>query len=167
MPDRIMAGDNQVTGILNVAGAQTSAELKDAIQSKRITVFGVVNASGKLKNSVRYDIKDAVMRVYSLDYIYYLEKGRKPGKRPPRSAIRQWIDDKGITPDGISKDSLAFLIQRKIGEEGNTVYQQGGSTLIADILPPAVNQVKNDLILTFKNKTIAGYRSAITGQNGN
>ncbi len=162
-----MAGDNQVTGILNVAGAQTSAELKDAIQSKRITVFGVVNASGKLKNSVRYDIKDAVMRVYSLDYIYYLEKGRKPGKRPPKAAMLQWIEDKRITPRGISKDSLAFLLARKIGEEGNTVYQQGGSTLVADILPPVASQVKNDLILIFKNKTIAGYRSAITGQNGN
>ncbi len=162
-----MAGDNQVTGILNVAGAQTSAELKDAIQSKRITVFGVVNASGKLKNSVRYDIKDAVMRVYSLDYIYYLEKGWEPGKRPSRSAIRQWIDDKGITPDGISKDSLAFLIQRKIGEEGTTIYKQGGSKLVADVIPPAVSSLKSNLILSFKNNTIAGYRSAITGQNGN
>ena len=36
-----------------------------------------------------------------------------------RQAIRQWIDDKGITPrDKISKDSLAFLIARKIHREG-------------------------------------------------
>ena len=162
-----MAGDNQVTGILNVAGAQMSAEMKDAIQRKRVTVFGVVNASGKLKDSVRYDIKEAVLRVYALDYIYYLEKGRKPGKKAPRSAIRKWIDDKGINPEGISKDSLAYLIQRKIGEEGTTIYQQGGSDLISDILPPAVDTIKNSLILAFKNNMVAGYRSAITGQNGN
>ena len=36
-----------------------------------------------------------------------------------RSVIRKWIDDKGITPrDKISKDSLAFLIARKIHREG-------------------------------------------------
>lgn len=36
-----------------------------------------------------------------------------------RQAIRQWIDDKNINPAGkISKDSLAFLIARKIHRDG-------------------------------------------------
>lgn len=161
-----MASD-EVTNVLNAAGQNMTAETKDAISNKRVTVFGVVNASGKLKDSVRYTVDNGVLKVLSLDYIYYLQKGRKPGKRPPKSAIRQWIDDKGIDPQGISKDSLAFLIQRKIGEEGTTIYQQGGSDLVSDILKPEVSKIKSDLILSFKNKTIAGYRSAITGQSGN
>ena len=35
-----------------------------------------------------------------------------------KDIIRKWIDDKRIIPDGISKDSLAFLIARKIHREG-------------------------------------------------
>jgi len=35
-----------------------------------------------------------------------------------KDLIRKWIDDKRIVPDGISKDSLAFLIARKIHREG-------------------------------------------------
>ena len=161
-----MASGETLTTILNNVGESITSETKDVILNKPLTVYGVINASGKLERSVRYDVKDGVLRVYSLNYIYYIEKGRKPGKRPPRSAIRQWIDDKGITPDGISKDSLAFLIQRKIGEEGTTIYKQGGSKLVADVIPPAVSSLKSNLILSFKNNTIAGYRSAITGQNG-
>jgi hypothetical protein len=74
-----------------------------------------------------------VLSIYGNDYIQFLENGRRPGKRPPTSVIRQWIDDKGIIPDGISKDSLAFLIARRMGEEGSTIYQAGGSDLISGI----------------------------------
>ena len=74
-----------------------------------------------------------MLSIYGNDYIQFLENGRRPGKRPPTSVIRQWIDDKGIIPDGISKDSLAFLIARRMGEEGSTIYQAGGSDLISGI----------------------------------
>ena len=160
-----MAGENEITGILNMYLSQISAELKDMIQRKPVTKYGVVNASGKLKDSVRQDIKNAVGRVYALDYIYYLEKGRKPGKRPPAKAIEQWITDKGLILEGISKKSLAYLIARKIGEEGTTIYQQGGSTLVADILTDELKgQIQSQLILTFRSKTNALMRSAITGK---
>jgi len=92
-----MAGENNITGILNKYGAEISAELKDFILQKPLTVYGVVNASGKLKNSVRYDIKDSVMRVYALNYIYWVEHGRKPGKRPPfdSSSTKYGVKERG------------------------------------------------------------------------
>jgi len=159
-----MAGENVITGILNKYLSQISADLKDEIQRKPVTKYGVVNASGKLKDSVRQDIKNNVGRVYALDYIYYLEKGRKPGKRPPSKAIEQWITDKGLILDGISKKSLAYLIARKIGEEGTTIYQQGGSTLVSDILTPELKgSIQSELILNFRKTTNALFRSAITG----
>lgn len=56
-------------------------------------------------------------------YWYYLVHGRKPGKMPPIDSIQEWVEKKGIVPDGnISLRSLAFLIARKIGREGTDIY---------------------------------------------
>lgn len=53
----------------------------------------------------------------------FVEQGRgktvKSGDGRLRGIIRQWIDDKGITPDnGMSKDSLAYVITRAIHNRG-------------------------------------------------
>jgi hypothetical protein len=70
-----------------------------------------------------------------LDYTEYLTKGRTPGGFPPVSVIRKWIDDKGITPyDNISKDSLAYLIARKIANEGTEYFKEGGTDLVDGII---------------------------------
>jgi len=69
-------------------------------------------------------------------YTGALENGRNPTKSSKagsptlKEVIRKWIDDKNIVPKGkISKDSLAFLIARKIHKEGIKVpnkYNKGG-----------------------------------------
>jgi hypothetical protein len=172
-----MAGENQITGILNKYGAEISAELKDMIQRKPVTKYGVVNASGKLKDSVHYDINGNVMRVYALDYVYYLEKGRGPtkkkGEKPLKEIIYEWIETKPAAQSRFNwgalkeyqRKSIAYLIARKIHEEGTTIYQQGGSTLVADILSDTLKgNIQGDLILTFREKTNALMRSAITGK---
>lgn len=64
-------------------------------------------------------------------YWYYIEHGRKPGKRPPIASIEQWIEDKRIPLDGITKRSLAFLIARKIGSEGTK-----GTPIIDSVFTP-------------------------------
>jgi hypothetical protein len=90
------------------------------------------------------------LTIYAAEYICALEFGRKPtenGTKPGklRDIIRKWIDEKGIIPNGISKDSLAFLIQRKIGEEGTTIWQQGGSDLVSGIFNDALTkEIEND-----------------------
>lgn len=159
-----MAGENIITGVLNKYGAQISADVKDTIKRKPLTKYGVVNASGKLADSVRYDIKDAVMRVYSLDYIYYLEKGRKNGKRPPRKAIEQWIKDKGIISQ-LKLSSLAYLIQRKIGEQGTTAYIQGGTKLLEDIVNDELRgNIQSELILNMQKLVLSTMKSNIVGK---
>jgi len=148
--------------ILDEVGRVVSDRLVNDIKTKRVTKYGAVNASGKLAESVRYDVTNngETLRVYAEDYIYYLVHGRKNGKRPPKQAIREWIDAKGISPDGISKDSLAFLIARKIGEVGTTIYQQGGSDLVSDIITDElVVQVKQEL----NDRLIALFQSDLVG----
>lgn len=75
-----------------------------------------------------------------MDYTYYLENGRgktqnKGTGRTLKEIIREWIDVKGISPNGISKDSLAYLITRKIHREGIAVpnkFNSGG--LVSDVI---------------------------------
>lgn len=61
-----------------------------------------------------------------------------------RESIAIWIRQKGITPsDGISKDSLAFLIARKIHREGIKVPNQYNSGKFIDRVfnEPAMNEL--------------------------
>lgn len=159
--------ESEITGILTKYGAQISADLKDFIQSKPLTKYGVVNASGELWKSVRQEQKDFVLRIYALDYIYYIEKGRKPGKRPPKKAIREWLDvkTKFSSLEAKEKESLAYAIAKKIGEEGTTIYKQGGTKLLEDILTDELKgNIQSELVLTFKERTNALMRSAILGK---
>ena len=82
-----MADITQETDVvLNKYGAVINAKLKEYVLSKDLTGLGPVYASGKLYNSIRYEVRTGVLRVYALNYIYFLEYGRKPGKFPPFDA---------------------------------------------------------------------------------
>jgi hypothetical protein len=93
----------------------------------------IPNVTGESAASLGYRIDAEGLTIFSsMKYFTVLETGRKPGKRPPISVIEQWIKDKPIASD-ISTRSLAFLIARKIGEEGSLLYRQGGkSGVISD-----------------------------------
>ena len=85
-------------------------------------------ASGDLLNNIEYEITrgDFTYTIYvkMKDYWYYVENGRKAGKRPPIQNILDWVKIKPVLPRPNSKgklptpQQLAFLIARKIGEEG-------------------------------------------------
>lgn len=72
-------------------------------------------------------------RIIGEKYTEQLQFGRKPGKFPPIASIEQWINDKGIVPD-IPVRSLAFLIARKIANEGTKYFKQGGTDLIDSVV---------------------------------
>lgn len=98
-----------------------------------------MRASGDWANALSYVVEVTEKEIKAiftgLDYTEYLTKGRSNGGFPPVQVIRQWIDDKGITPyDNISKDSLAFLIARKIAREGTEYFKQGGTDLLDGVI---------------------------------
>ena len=85
-------------------------------------------ASGDLLNNIEYEITrgDFTYTIYvkMKDYWYFVENGRKAGKMPPIDNILSWIRVKPVLPRPNAKgklptpQQLAFLIARKIGEEG-------------------------------------------------
>lgn len=103
------------------------AEKARELYKRKLTDKGI-NASYKLLNSVETTVKrgdDTFTVTINLeDYWYYVENGRGPGKFPPIDKILEWIRVKPITPYSDSRgrlpteEQLAFLISRKIAEQG-------------------------------------------------
>lgn len=87
-----------------------------------------INASYKLLNSVETTVKrnddEFTVTINLEDYWIYVENGRGPGKFPPVSKILDWIRCKPVIPYSDSRgrlpteEQLAFLIARKIAEQG-------------------------------------------------
>lgn len=85
-------------------------------------------ASGDLLNNIEYEVirGDFTYTIYvkMKDYWYFVENGRKAGKWPPIDNILNWIKIKPVLPRPNAEgklptpQQLAFLIARKIGEEG-------------------------------------------------
>jgi hypothetical protein len=112
----------------------------------------IPNVTGQSAESLGYRIVGTELTIFStMKYFTVLETGRKPGKRPPISVIEQWIKDKPIIPDGISTKSLAFLIAKKIGEEGSLLHREGGkSGVISQSINDQVIKEKLTDVLTDK-----------------
>lgn len=110
-----------------------------------------VSASGRLANSLRYEITDSQLIIYAEDYIYFSIYGRAPttkaGSGTVKDKIKQWIKDKGIQSD-ISENQLAYLISRKIHREGNSIYLFSGkkNTGLLD------NVITTEMVKEFNDK---------------
>lgn len=150
-----------VDDVLHKYGEKIVEKLRDDIKNKSLPRRGgksyVANASGNLAESIKYEVNNGSLKVYANNYIYYLVFGRKPGKRPPREVIVQWIKDKSIQSD-IPIQSLAYLIQRSIGDNGTTLYPSG-STLLSDIINESlINDLKSDLFTEIVDAAVTGFR---------
>lgn len=124
-----------------------------------------LKASGKFEKELRYDASDTQATIYAPPHVGAMVGGRKQtstttkGSPTLREVIREWIDDKGIVPDGkISKDSLAYLIARKIHNQGIKVpgpYNDG--TLITSVITDEkindlLKQISQNYITTFSKE---------------
>ena len=103
------------------------AEKAKELYKRKLTDKGI-NASYKLLNSVETVVRrnddEFTVTINLEDYWYYVENGRKAGRFPPVSKILDWIRIKPVIPYSDSRgrlpteEQLAFLIARKISEQG-------------------------------------------------
>lgn len=90
-----------------------------------------VNASGRLskttEDTVTLTPKGVELKIEVNSYGLLLREGRGPSKRSDGgqlfAQIRQWIDDKGITPKNGSKTSLAWAITQSIHKRGTKAFR--------------------------------------------
>lgn len=119
-------------------------------------------ASGKTERELSFEADEELFILFGPGHIFMLEFGRGPSKgagqgESLKDRIRHWIDDKGIKPDGISKDSLAFLIARKIHREGTLLYQtkQQSGILSNVINEQRINQLAQELLEPFSANVVS------------
>ncbi len=81
-------------------------------------------ASGDSLNSHIITINKNNNTLEAASYYPFIVEGRGPGKQPPPGVILDWLQEKNIQPnDDISLKSLAYLIGRKMGREGNAIHR--------------------------------------------
>lgn len=92
-------------------------------------------ASGRTIASMKVEVTEDGGVLWGRSPFGTLETGQKPGKVPAGfwKIIRQWMDDKGIQVQ--KPDSFAYLVARKIANEGTQLFRNGGRD---DIYSPEV-----------------------------
>lgn len=102
--------------ILTKFGEQAIAEMVTRLQNAKH-----VN-TGALKESLKYEITQEngkyKLTFSALDYAVYVDKGRKPGKFPPKLDIQRWVKKKFNPKTERQVEQLTFLVSRKIAMEG-------------------------------------------------
>ena len=103
---------------------------KNLANNKERTKYKNINNSGTLRQSLGRNYNKGVLdergmikgRIEAVDYWYYVDQGRKPGKYPPYTSevdgILHWVLTKIPKQPDIKDTSLAFLIARKIAKKG-------------------------------------------------
>lgn len=89
---------------------------------KNILLYDKI-ASGKLYNSIDVQtIEDKLgiyLKVKSLHYLKYVNYGRKPGKFPPISSIKRWVEIKKIDKKFKQNvNNTAYIIAKSIAKKG-------------------------------------------------
>lgn len=142
--------------------------IQDNIRNKQVTPFGAMHSTGEAEKSLFYHLDANRLIIGSTwAYITVLEDGRKPGKFAPPEVIEKWIDSKPIAHsansdfgESISKESLAYLINKKLKEEGSLLWQQGGKS---GILSSYINQeyIHKHLTEPLKSKVVEEITSVL------
>lgn len=98
-------------------------------------------ASGKFERDLEAQATDFGGVLLSAPHVQQMNSGRGPtsgsaatsGGLSLRDAIYQWTKDKGINPErGMKRESLAYLIARKIHREGYSV--KGREGIVEDVI---------------------------------
>ena len=100
-----------------------------------------------------------------VDWWWYIENGRGPGKMPPISAIEKWIEVKPIIPDSRNGKvpttrQLAFVIARSIGEKGTSGTHALDKTIKSS--DDIIEELKSELLSSIKEWLIGELNSKNT-----
>lgn len=118
--------------VMELVSSELEALKQKVIENQKNS--GLV-ASGRTIASMKVEVTEDGGVLWGRSPFGTLETGRKPGKVPAGfwKIIRQWMDDKGIQVQ--KPDSFAYLVARKIANEGTRLFRNGG---MDDIYSPEV-----------------------------
>jgi hypothetical protein len=109
-----MISINKINTIIEKFGLNVVNSMKQELQKKK------GNNTGRLLNSINFKFKASIDKILiqfvSEDYGKYVDEGRKPGKYPPISKIKEWTKSKGLPEKAafpIAKNIFKFGIKQK------------------------------------------------------
>jgi hypothetical protein len=116
-------------------------------------------ASGNMEQGFRYQTDPLGMKIFAVDYVQYFEQGRGATKSQEasvptlRERILEWIKVKPVAVwDGYTKESMAYVIARKIHRQGVSWHKKSERKIYSDV----INRESITLLL----KTLAKFQSA-------
>ena len=123
------------------------------------------NVTGETIRSIGFEATETKGILYGAPYIMVLEDGRGPSRGGSSSGggklqdiIYKWIGDKGVfnITEEREKKGLAYIIARKIHQEGSLLYRKGGkSGVISNVI---TDERINAFIETFGKVTYDNFR---------
>ena len=106
-----------LTTVLDQLGARMVSDIKDQLMKGDKPKY----ASGTLVDKLTFEVANKQLTIKSQGagkYQRIVDSGRRPGKYPPRGVIEDWITEKNLKAKYVKQSSLAFVIKRKIQQEG-------------------------------------------------
>ena len=94
-----------------------------------------LNASGEWVQNLNTRAEGDQGIINGRKYTEQLVWGRKPGKRPPISALEKWVQVK-LGLSGKQALGAAFAISNKIAQEGTEIYKNNGTDLLEVLNKP-------------------------------
>lgn len=97
-------------------GNELIQEIQRRMSGKRL------NDTQGTVNSLFLEADDKTLAILGSEVFTWLNRGRSPGKFAPPKLIQEWVQSKlGIT--GKENKQVAFLVNKKIKEEGTTIFK--------------------------------------------
>lgn len=147
---------------------QSQALVEESLQRIRWRISANIDekglkATGRTQQSMVVEMREGGGRLMGRTDFADLEEGTPPNTHENnmvdfREAIKEWIVAKGLTvtkrgneSDQSALNSAAFLVARKIEEEGTRTYRQGGRRdIYSEVLEQEVTELKRRLTIEVK-----------------
>ena len=101
---------------LQILGVEAVAYLTRVLTEKDKRATGSLIRS--LDFTIVREMDSLMLGIIANDYLTFIDKGRRPGKRPPIKPILSWIKAKPIKISNMTERQAAFVIARSIGKKG-------------------------------------------------
>tara|TARA_R110002020_G_scaffold153128_3_gene332261 strand:- start:665 stop:1186 length:522 start_codon:yes stop_codon:yes gene_type:complete len=143
-------------------GGAFTKKLKESLRRRKNISSGQLEKSIKTRTKWNYSEGRFRLTAEMLGYGKFLNKNNHPKSMPNIDAILDWIDTKGITPNGDggvnTKKQLAYVIARSIQKKGFDTYNKHGVGWIDIIISEEIKRLrgkaKKDLRDAVKGMTI-------------
>jgi hypothetical protein len=125
--------------------------VRELKRDKKVATTVLINS---VDYRIRKEAKEISIIIDSVDYLKFVDEGRKPGKYPPLRAIENWVDVKGISSEMVWPIMQSIY---KFGIKPTNVIQrvvtefETSQTLKNKYEEEVVNQIITQVNHNFKN----------------